>query len=118
MEENLKVPPESEDVKNAVLYMWLEIGRVRLGDSTPFDPQREDIWSGKVLPEYLWNRWEDELSKKGFTQRKFLQLMKYRIDDVLLWTYDRIPWIELVDRIKESIKGPIGKAILEGDPLH
>jgi len=118
MGENLKIPPESEDVKNAVLYMWLEIGRVRLGDSTPIDSEREEIWSGKILPEYLWNHWGGELSKKGFTQRKFLRLMKYRTDDILLWTYDRIPWRELVDRIIESMEGPIGKAILEGSPLY
>jgi hypothetical protein len=103
MGENLKIPPESEQVKNTVLYMWLEIGQARLGDSSAIDLEREGVWSGKILPEYLWDQWEDELSKKGFTKRKFLRLMKYRVDDILLWTYDRIHWRELIDRIVESM---------------
>ena len=118
MGENLKIPPESEHVKNTALYMWLEIGQTRLGDSPAIDPEREDVWSSKILPEYLWDQWEDELSKKGFTKRKFLRLMKYRTDDILLWTYDRIHWRELIDRIVESMDTPIGKAILEGSPKY
>lgn len=118
MEERLKVPTESEDVKNTVLYMWIEIGHARLGENTAIDPERKDIWSGSTLPEYLWNIWKDELSRKGFTHHRFLRLMKYRTDDMLLWSYDRIPWRELVDRIIESIEGPIGKAIVEGSPIY
>lgn len=118
MGENLKIPPESEHTKNVALYMWLEIGRARLGDSPAVDLEREDVWSGRILPEYLWEQWEDELSKKGFTKRSFLRLMKYRIDDILLWTFDRIPWRELIDRVVESMDTPIGKAILEGSPQY
>lgn len=118
MGENLKIPPESENVKNTSLYMWLEIGRVRLGDSHAVDPEREDIWSGRILPEYLWDQWKDPLTKRGFTKRSFLRLMKYRTDDILLWTYDRIHWRELINRIIESIDSPIGKAVLEGSPQY
>ena len=118
MGKRFKVPTESEEVKNALLYMWVEIGKVRLGDNIPADPEQKDIWSGGVLPEYLWSVWKDELSKNGFTHRKFMRLMKYRADDMLLWVYDRIPWRELVDRIIDSVEGPIGKAIVEDSPLH
>ncbi len=118
MGERLKIPAESEAVKNVVLFLWVEVGKARLGDSIPADPERKDIWSGSTLPEYLWDIWKDELGKKGFTHQKFLRLMKYRTDDMLLWVYDRIPWRELVDRIIESMEGPIGKAIVEGSPLY
>jgi hypothetical protein len=118
MVEKLEAPKESEDVKNAILYMWVEIGKTRLGDSIPTDPERKGIWSGSTLPEYLWAMWKDELGRKGFTHQKFLRLMKYRTDDVFLWAYNRIPWSNLVARVIESIEGPMGKAIVEGSPLY
>jgi hypothetical protein len=113
MEGKLKIPPEAEDAKNLALYMWVEIGRVRLGDIA-FDPDSADVWHGNKLAEYLWTTWESELAKRGFTQRRFMRLMSYTTDDVLLWAYERIPWRELVDKIVELINGPVGKAIIEG----
>lgn len=114
-ERKLKIPQEAEDLKNLLLCMWVEIGRVRLGNNISVSPESTDVWdSVNKLRQHLWDAWEEELSKKGFTRRKFFRLMKYRTDDLLLWAYDRIPWKEFMDRVIESIEGPMGKAILEG----
>lgn len=115
MKENLKIPSEAEDLKNLILCMWVEVGRARLGDSITIDSESRDVWDSiNTLPQYLWNAWENELSKKGFTRRNFLRLMRYRTDDLLLWAYDRITWRELVNKVIESIEGPLGKAVVEG----
>jgi hypothetical protein len=40
--EGFKVLREAEDVKNLMLSMWVEVGRVRLGDSIT-DPESQDV---------------------------------------------------------------------------
>jgi len=114
MLDDLKIPPEVEDAKNLILYMWVEIGHARLGDSVAVEPDSTDVYNSiNMLSQYLWKAWENELSKKGFTRRKFLRLMRYRTDDVLLWAYDRIPWRKFMVRVIESIEGPMGKTIVK-----
>ena len=115
MDKNLKIPDEDENLKNLLLYMWIEVGRVRLGNHMTVTPDSVEVWESiNNLPRYIWESWKDDLTAKGFTRGKFLRLMKYMTDDMLLWSYDRIPWVELIDRILKAIAGPIAKDILEG----
>ncbi len=116
MQESLQTPTEPEEIKNMALYMWVEIGRVRLAEIA-INPESEDVWHGTQLAEYLWGIWRKDLSKRGFSERLFHQLMRYRTDDILLWAYDRISWGELLNRITRSAEGDLGKAIVEGRPL-
>ena len=115
MDVSFKVPEENENLKNLLLYMWLEIGRVRLGSHMTVTADSVEVWdSVNMLPAYIWDAWQDELTKKGFTRMKFLRLSKYLTDDMLLWAYDRITWGELIDKILQTVDGPIGKDIVEG----
>lgn len=114
MNKIIKVPEEDENLKNLLLYMWVEVGRTRLGDCVALSPDSAEVWdSVNKLPQDLWEAWKDDLAAKGFTRSKFLRLMKYLTDDMLLWAYDRIPWGEFIDRILKAIEGPIAKHILE-----
>jgi hypothetical protein len=118
LEDRPKVGPtsEPEEVKNLTLFMWVETGRVRLAD-LKFDSDSDDVWHGNKLADHLWNSWEKELARRGFTRLQFQQLMHYTTDDVLLWAFERIHWSELVERIMSLVDGDLGKAILDGRPI-
>lgn len=115
MVKDLKAPEEDEVLKNLLLLMWVETGRVRLDNHMNVNPDSDEVWdSVNALPRRLWDAWKDELTRKGFTRNKFLRLMRYLHDDMLLWAYDRIPWGEFIERTVMAIEGPTGKEILEG----
>lgn len=70
------------------------------------------LWFGNKIQKYLWDNWKDDLKKKGFTWQKFLRLMKYRNDDLLLWIDNRISWNDFVGKIRESLDGNLGDMIV------
>jgi hypothetical protein len=110
----LVVPREAEDLKNLLLSMWVEIGRVRLGDAAT-DPDSPELWTaGDKVAGQMWEEWSGVLTPRGFTRRKFIHFMKHRTDDLLLWSHNRITWNELIDRIISLIDGPIGQLAIQG----
>ena len=116
LDKNFKIPKEDEILKNLVLSMWVEVGRVRLGDQMPVNLDSPEVWdSVTTFAQGIWDSWKDDLEAKGFTKIKFFRFMKYLTDDILLWAYDRISWGELVDRIRKAIEGPIAKDILDAN---
>lgn len=70
------------------------------------------IWSGNRIQKYLWDNWKGDLKKKGFTWQKFLKLMKYRTDDILLWINNKISWKEFVKKVTDSIDGHLGNMLI------
>ena len=114
IDKNLKIPKEEEILKNLILSMWIEVGRVRLGDQMPVNLDSPELWDSlTTFTQSIWDSWKDDLEEKGFTKKKFFRFMKYLTDDILLWAYDRISWGELVDRIRKAIEGPIAKDMLD-----
>lgn len=114
LDKDFKIPKEDEILKNLILSMWVEVGRVRLGDQMPVNLDSSEVWdSVTTFAQSIWDSWKDDLEAKGFTKIKFLRFMKYLTDDILLWAYDRLSWGELIDRIREEIEGPIAKDILD-----
>ena len=108
METKLYIPEESKDVKKFILAV-----RLQLGESKTINWNSLAVWSGNRIPQYLWRKWRTELTKRDFTWQKFLKLMKFNTEHAILWAYDRITWKEFVERVIESIEGPLGKAIVE-----
>ncbi|MCK4582545.1 hypothetical protein KAU18_04450 [Candidatus Bathyarchaeota archaeon] len=108
METKLKIPEESKDIKKFILAV-----RLQFDESSSINWDSLAVWSGNRIPQYLWSQWKTDLTKRGFSWQKFLRLMKYRTDDAILWAYDRISWPELVEKVIESIEGPLGKALAE-----
>ena len=112
--EKLGVPGEAEGLKNLLLSMWVQIGRVRLGNSAT-DPDSPELWSaGDKIAKQIWHEWSGPLTMKGFNRRKFIHLMKHRTDDLLLWSFNRLSWGELIERIISSIDGPMGQLAIQG----
>jgi len=108
MEKQLKIPKESYEIKNFILAV-----RSQLDKNTMINWDSMAVWAGNRIPQYLWSAWRNELTKRGFTWQKFLRLMKYRTEDAILWAHDRISWMEFVEKIIESIDGPLGQALVE-----
>ena len=108
MKTNIKIPDESKDVKKYILAL-----RSQLGDSKTINWDSMAVWAGNKIPQYLWSEWRTDLTKRGFTWQKFLRLMKYRTDDAILYVHDRISWKEYVEKIIDSIEGPLGNALVE-----
>ena len=87
---------------------------MRLGNAAT-EPDSPELWSaGDKIAEQMWQEWSGPLTTRGFTRRKFIHLMKHRTDDLLLWSFNRITWEELVDRIISSIDGPSGQLAVQG----
>lgn len=107
--EELSIPSEPKDILKSILAL-----RSDLGSSRGINWDSLAVWAGNRLQQYLWNNWNRGLRKKGFTWQSFLRLMKYRTDDAILWAYSRISWEDFMTKVIESIKGVLGKAIVEG----
>jgi hypothetical protein len=103
--ENL-VAPEPLEIKNYVLEVKSKLGKE---SSIDWDPLA--AWAGNKIPSYLWKecKWKDIL--EGFTWQSFLRLLKYHTKDMVLWMNGNITWVEFVNTLKESIKGPLGKSL-------
>jgi transposase len=106
MPVKIGIPEEPQDIKDYILRL-----RSRMEPSGGIDWDPLLVWAGNKIPQYLWNHWKRELSERGFTWQKFLRLLRYRTDDAILWAYDRITWESFIERIVESIDGPLGKAL-------
>lgn len=107
-ERKLEIPPEPEEIRQSILAL-----RSRLGPNRGIDWDSLAVWGGNRLQQYLWTKWRMELRPKGFTWQKFLKLMKYRTGDAILWANGRISWEKFVKGVLESIRGPLGKALIE-----
>ncbi len=71
------------------------------------------IWFGNQLPKYLWGGWKKELKEENYNWQRFLKLLGYKREDILLWFQGNIKWEKLISEIKKSIKGPLGKTIIK-----
>ena len=108
MDDKLKIPEESKEIRKFILMV-----RSQLSEDNTINWDSLAVWAGNKMPQYLWSFWRNELSKKGFTWQKFLRLMKYRTDDMILYVYNRISWEEFVSKVIDSIDGSLGKALVE-----
>lgn len=108
LERKLEIPPEPEEIRQSILAL-----RSRLGPSVGIDWDSLAVWAGNRIPQYLWAKWKMELREEGFTWQKFLKLMKYRTGDAILWANRRITWENFMNKVLESIRGPLGKALIE-----
>lgn len=102
----LMVPKEPTEIKKQILEL-----RDRLGPGNEIDWNSLAVWYGNRIPQYLWNTWKEELEKKGFTWQKFLKLLKYRTDDAFLWVAGKMPWGGFMEKVLESLEGPLGEMI-------
>lgn len=100
---NLPVPKEPQEVKE-----WIESLDKRKG-SPGIGWESLNVWYGNQLPKYLWKEWKDELGYRGFNWQKFLRLLKYRTDKIILWHKGIIKWKELVEEFIDLIEGPLGQ---------
>jgi len=102
----LDIPKEPLEIRKQILEL-----RGRMGPGGGIDYNSLAIWYGNRVPQYLWNIWKSELTKKGFTWQKFLRLLKYRTDDAFLWVAGKMSWKEFVEKVMESLEGPLGEMI-------
>ena len=105
MKLNLSTPKEPVEVKEQIKASHQ---KYRSGS---IDWASLNVWFGNQLPKYLWKEWKDKLKPSGFTWQKFLKLLKYRTDKIILWSQGKIAWKELVKEIKELINSPLGENI-------
>ena len=105
MKLNLSIPKEPTEIKKRIKLFHLK------SDSNSIDWDSFNVWFGNQLPKYLWKEWKDKLKHSGFTWQKFLKLLKYRTDAIILWSQDKLKWENLVKEIKELINSPLGENI-------
>jgi hypothetical protein len=108
LERKLEIPPEPKKIQESILAL-----RSRLSPSSGIDWDSLAVWAGNRIPQYLWAKWKMKLREEGFTWQRFLQLMKYRTADAILWANGRISWEDFVNKVLASIRGPLGKALIE-----
>ncbi len=108
LERKLEIPPEPKKIQESILAL-----RSRLSPSSGIDWDSLAVWAGNRIPQYLWAKWKMKLREEGFTWQRFLKLMKYRTADAILWANGRISWEDFVNKVLESIRGPLGKALIE-----
>lgn len=97
---NLSIPKEPQEVKK-----WIRNIEVHTGGRW----ESLNVWYGNQLPKYLWDEWKDILKPRGFTWQRFLRLLKYRTDKIILWYKGIIKWEDLVKEFIDLIEGPLGQ---------
>jgi hypothetical protein len=105
MNLNLPIPKEPEDVKE-----WIKSFEQK-GQTPGIDWASLNVWYGNQLPKYLWREWKSELKRVGFNWQKFLKILKYRTDRIILWSNNEMSWEELVKEIIKLISSPLGEHI-------
>jgi len=105
--KNLNIPKEPQEVKD-----WIK-NLEKYGGSPGIDWDSLNVWYGNQLPKYLWRSWKDELIPRGFTWQKFLRLLKYRTDKIILWYKGIIKWEDLVKEIIDLLNGPLGQNLVK-----
>jgi len=108
MNLNLTIPKEPIAVKKLIN---LEPKR---GMSSGINWASLNVWYGNQLPKYLWLEWKSELKQSGFNWQKFLKILKYRTDQIILWSNNKMSWEELIEEIVKLINGPLGEPIAKG----
>ena len=105
---NLKLskPKEPREVKKQIKLFYQK------SYNGSIDWASLNVWFGNQLPKYLWREWKDELKPAGFTWQKFLRLLKFRTDKIILWSQDKLKWDDLTKEIIELIDGPLGENII------
>ncbi len=104
----MKLPTPKEPVE---IKKWMEDVHATLYNAPGINWAPAVVWAGNKLPKYLWDHWKDELKANGFTWQKFMRLMRYRTDNVLLWYGGALSWPKLVGTITEMAEGPLGKEL-------
>ncbi|TKJ27165.1 MAG: hypothetical protein CEE41_00030 [Hadesarchaea archaeon B3_Hades] len=102
----LGVPEEPVEIKKQILEL-----RGSLGHGNEIDYNSLAVWYGNRVPQYLWGIWKGDLGQKGFTWQKFLKLLKYRTDDAFLWVAGKMSWGDFMEKVLESLEGPLGEMI-------
>lgn len=103
--ENLNIPKEPQKVK-----AWIkELEKRKGGPGIDWDSL--NVWYGNRLPKYLWAEWRDNLVSRGLNWQKFLRLLKYRTDKIILWNKGIVKWKELVKEFIDLIEGPLGQSL-------
>jgi len=104
----LTTPKEPKEVKD-----WIRMLTKEADSQEGINWTSLNVWYGNKLPKYLWDEWKAELSPSGFNWQKFLRLMSFRTDQIILWAYGETSWENLVDEMKELIYSPLGQKISE-----
>ena len=105
MNLKLSTPKEPIDIKKQIGLFHQK------NQGSSIDWASLNVWFGNQLPKYLWKEWQNELKTAGFSWQKFLKLLKYRTDKIILWSQDQMEWKELVKDIKKLINSPLGENI-------
>jgi len=105
MKLNLSLPKEPVEIKEQIKAFHHK----HHGDS--IDWASLNVWFGNQLPKYLWKEWKDKLKPSGFTWQKFLKLLKYRTDAIILWSQEKLKWEDLIKEIKRLLNSPLGENI-------
>lgn len=106
--EELSTPPEPIQIKKQILEV-----KASLGEGGGIDWDSLAVWYGNRIPRYLWSEcgWKSVLSGVGFTWQRFLKLMKYHTTDMVLWVGGGISWEEFMQKLRESVEGPLGQMV-------
>jgi len=104
----LTTPKEPKEVKD-----WIRMLNKEANGKEGINWNSLNVWYANKLPKYLWSEWETELSPFGLNWQKFLKLMSFRTDQIILWAYDEIPWENLVKEVEKVVRGPLGQRISE-----
>lgn len=99
-------PAEPIDLKARIIKI-----KTTYGPGSRIDWESTAVWMGNSLPKHLWEVWKSELEQNGFTWQKFLKLMKYHTEDIILWANDKASWKEFVKKVCVSLEGPLGEMI-------
>jgi len=105
MRLNLYTPKEPKEIKK-----WIQ-NQSQQRDSSEIDWASLNVWFGNKLPRFLWKEWQGELKPVGFNWQKFLKLLKYRTDAIILWSQGKLKWENLIKEIQKLINNPLGENI-------
>ena len=86
---DLNMPEEPIELK---MQIKTTIKKLERKWGTGIEWERLAVWYGNKLPSYLWNRWKAKLKEYEFNWQKFLKLMSYHTDDMVLWATSKMPW--------------------------
>jgi len=96
----LKIPKEPIDIKET-------IRRVRkiCGDEGNIKYDSLAVWSFNRLPTYLWEAWKKQLTSAGYTWQKFLRILRFHTNDMIMWALTgNLSWEDLIKRITYTLK--------------
>jgi len=96
----LKVPKEPIDIKETIRRVRKICGGKR---NIKYDSLA--VWSFNRLPAYLWEAWREELTSAGYTWQRFLQILRFHTNDMVMWALaGNLSWEDLIKRIIYTLK--------------